>query len=95
MSDLEVVRVHPLKTDHDPFDALFSGSKTAEYRRNDRDFQIGDQLHLRETHKGIFTGRTVIAVITHMQMGYGIPRGYAMLSLRIFRRYSSPTQYSA
>lgn len=91
MSVLDLVRCHPLKTDPDPFEAVFCGKKTAEFRKNDRDFHVGDELDLREIlDTGKLTGRTVIAHVTHVQNGYGIPNGYVMLSLKVRRLYFSP-----
>ena len=44
---------HELKTDSPVFQATKTGLKTYEIRRNDRNFQVGDDLFLRET---IYTG---------------------------------------
>lgn len=43
-------RVHELKVAAPYFDALVSGAKTFEVRRNDRGYQRGDVLRLREWH---------------------------------------------
>jgi len=43
-------RVHELKVVPPYFDALVSGAKTFEVRRNDRGYQRGDLLRLREWH---------------------------------------------
>lgn len=40
--------IHELKTWPDYFVHLLDGSKTFEYRRNDRGFKVGDVLRLRE-----------------------------------------------
>jgi hypothetical protein len=46
-------RQHELKTDPEAFDAVASGAKTFELRRNDRDYQVGDVLVLKRTrHTG-------------------------------------------
>ena len=41
-------RTHDLKTVQPHFDALKSGLKRFEIRKNDRNFQVGDYLHLQE-----------------------------------------------
>lgn len=43
---------HELKVVPPYFDALVSGSKTFEVRKNDRAYQAGDVLRLREWHVG-------------------------------------------
>lgn len=71
-------RVHDLKVWPENFDALVSGSKPYEVRRDDRDFQVGDSLLLREWRPldGLaalfddgYTGRVVKATITHLTRG--------------------------
>jgi hypothetical protein len=42
------VSTHVLKVQAPYFEALLSGEKTFEVRKNDRGFQRGDMLHLRE-----------------------------------------------
>jgi hypothetical protein len=82
------VRRHELKTDPEPFGAVWSGHKRAEFRRDDRPFEVGDDLLLREFDQpsGAYSGREVVASITHIIRGsesrYGIPEGFAMLSVR-------------
>lgn len=81
---------HELKTDPRPFEAVFVGSKTFEIRKNDRDFQVGQILLLRETRftgfamaKGVelsYTGRTLAVRVTHVQTGYGFIEGWCGLS---------------
>lgn len=51
---------HILKTWSDPFLAVEDGSKRFEFRKNDRDYQIGDTLLLQmydPNHHGYSTGR--------------------------------------
>lgn len=83
---------HELKTDPEVFEALIAGRKTYELRKNDRNFQEGDTLTLRETkHTGAemaagapleYTGRTTGRVVTHVLRGpiYGLMDGWAILS---------------
>jgi hypothetical protein len=66
------------------FQAIWDGDKTAEFRRDDRDFAVGDILVLREYDPGTpeFTGRKVEVRVTHIttSAGVGIPDGYVMMS---------------
>ncbi|VEF93151.1 Domain of Uncharacterised Function with PDB structure [Streptococcus pseudoporcinus] len=39
---------HMLKCYPEYFEAIMDGTKTFEYRYNDRDFKVGDELLLRE-----------------------------------------------
>ncbi len=77
-------RYHELKTNPVPYGFLLTKEKTAEFRKMDRDFKIGDTLILKEYNPfTAYTGRYLLRKITHIQIGYGIPEGYAMLSIRI------------
>lgn len=83
---------HELKIDPEFFTLAFKGEKTFELRKNDRDYQIGDRLKLRETrHTGkemreqglplIYTGRECMMKITHILGGYGLDPMYVCLSM--------------
>ncbi len=81
---------HALKTEPEPFQAMADGLKRFEFRRNDRGFKVGDWLHLRESYGAGFVSfhpRSLDAEILYMLEGpaYGVPEGYAVLSLRILR----------
>jgi tRNA-binding EMAP/Myf-like protein len=52
------MKVHELKTDPAMFTAVDCGEKTFEIRKNDRNFQPGDYLHLRKT---VATGKEMAA----------------------------------
>lgn len=43
--------VHELKIKSEWFERVLSGEKSAEVRKHDRDFQVGDLLHLFEVTK--------------------------------------------
>ena len=47
-------KTHQLKTLEWSFDAIMSGTKRFEIRNNDREFQVGDFLHLRRFHDSEF-----------------------------------------
>lgn len=80
--------VHRLKIESRFFDALWDGSKTAEIRKNDRNFKVGDLLYFTQqvdicVSYGLSSSRSMATQITHIVEGkeYGIRKGYAMLSL--------------
>jgi hypothetical protein len=43
------MKVHELKTDPEVWEAVDCGEKTFEVRNNDRNFQVGDIIHSRQT----------------------------------------------
>lgn len=58
MPDAVKPRTHDLKVAPPYFDALVSGAKTFEVRKNDRGYQRGDLLRLREWHPTPEIGHT-------------------------------------
>lgn len=86
------MRAHELKTWPGPFQALADGRKRFEWRRNDRCFEVGDTLILREydparlsiwSHHDIgYTGREVHARVTYVLAGIlDVPHGFCVMSL--------------
>lgn len=82
--------VHELKTHPGPFTAVVSGQKHHEVRRSDRDFQVGDLLHLREWEPradhpdgGFYTGRSASRSVSHITQGgeWGLPPYLCVMSL--------------
>lgn len=61
------MRTHELKTWPEHFAAILEGSKTVELRLNDREFEVGDLLELREwdSHNQ-YSGRRCIREVTHI-----------------------------
>jgi len=72
------MKVHELKTDHKVFIESWNDKKRFEIRKNDRDFQLGDELLLRETK---YTGK---------EMSAGKPLIYTGLDLRVRVTYKLP-----
>lgn len=74
---------HELKIYPEFFSAVCTGVKRAELRKNDRDYRVGDTLHLLETPRGSChsTGEFINATITHIaDVGEWMP-GYVLLSI--------------
>ncbi len=81
---------HILKTDPKVFQLNYEGIKNYEIRINDRDFKVGDELHLRETflpgsqlvngEQVLYTGRTMDVKITNILTDYGLLPDWCSLS---------------
>lgn len=86
------IKNHELKTDPEPFQACVWGFKSYEIRLDDRCFNQGDTLSLRETkYSGEemqngkpleYTGRVLGRQITEVRTGYGIKDGWCVLGIR-------------
>lgn len=77
---------HELKTWPKAFQAVWYGKKAYELRKNDRDYQVGDYLHLREWDKeNGYSGRGLLVEVTYMSKGpdWGLPKGMCVMSIRI------------
>lgn len=74
---------HYLKIYPEFFSAVCTGVKRAELRKNDRDYRVGDTLHLIETPRGSCfpTGEFINAKITHIADVGELMPGYVMLSI--------------
>lgn len=88
---------HQLKTLSPYFNRIWDDQKTFEIRKNDRDFQVGDDLTLVEIFKlreneGTFTGRTINCKIVYIFPGgnYGIDKDYVVLGINSINRYINP-----
>ncbi|PWJ41085.1 DUF3850 domain-containing protein [Sediminitomix flava] len=82
--EVQKINSHTLKILPKYFDEVVKKRKACELRKNDRDFRVGDALHLREFNNGEFTGRECSRVITHILRDceqYGLKRGFVILSM--------------
>ena len=78
-------QTHELKTVRPWFPLVYHGEKTAELRKHDRDFRVGDILLLREyiPDECHYTGSAVKAKITHIVTdadGPWLTRDHCMIS---------------
>jgi ParB family chromosome partitioning protein len=80
---------HNLKCWPRPFQALHDGVKTFEWRLNDRDYEVGDILHLCEWdpesgEQGNYTNRELKVVVTYILRGgkFGMPKKYVVMSVK-------------
>lgn len=78
---------HQLKTWPAYFDAVWSKRKRFEIRKNDRNYQVGDELVLREydPETDRYLGREVVARVTYRLPGgrLGIDPDYCVMSLKV------------
>ena len=73
---------HELKILPQYFEAVVSGKKKFELRKNDRDYKVGDILMLREWDKD-YTGNFVKVKVEYILQDcpeYGLQNGYCILS---------------
>lgn len=76
---------HELKIMPGWFEDVKSGAKNFEIRRNDRDFNVGDELLLKEWNRGKYTGREIRKAIKYIYFGngtYGLSDEFCILGLR-------------
>ncbi|BDX48164.1 DUF3850 domain-containing protein [Enterococcus hirae] len=74
---------HELKILPEYFEAVTSGRKQFEIRKNDRDYKVGDLLILREHDIWVdeFTGNSYKAEITYIT-DYAQKDGYVVMGIR-------------
>lgn len=79
------VREHELKIWPNYFDPVQTGAKSFEVRKNDRDFQPGDRLVLREWDPNTkeYSGRKLVRTVGYMMRGpaFGIEPDHVVMAL--------------
>ncbi|WP_394178452.1 DUF3850 domain-containing protein [Marinomonas posidonica] len=81
------MQAHQLKIHQDFWNDLVEGKKTAEIRRNDRDYKVGDILLIKafpvDAEGYQHETDSEVRIITHITEGgqYGIEKGYCLLSM--------------
>jgi len=85
---------HVLKIAPPWFAAVVAGAKTAEVRRDDRGYDVGDTLILREWDGSGETGRTCRVLVTHVlrsdDVPHLLPPGVAVLSVQRLDEAGAP-----
>ena len=75
--------IHELKTHPEYFQAVYDGDKNFEVRPYDREFKVGDVLHLREwdPKSMTYSGRDIRVGVGYILHGYpGIDIGLCIMS---------------
>lgn len=73
--------IHELKILPEYFEAVVSGNKRFEIRKNDRNYKKGDILRLNEYQEGQYTGDVHVAEITYIT-DYAQQDGYVVLGIK-------------
>ena len=80
----EGVKVHELKIKHHYCIQIVVGAKSFEIRNNDRNFEAGDILHLKEIHDetGEYTGFEMFVRVVYIHSGLGLQDGYVCMAIK-------------
>ena len=76
---------HELKILPQDFQSVWNGTKTFELRKDDRDYQRGDILVLREWDGEKYTGSAICVKVTYILQNaekYGLKDGYVIMGIR-------------
>ena len=88
LKDIKTSKMHEIKIYPSYYRAIYSGEKTFELRKNDRDYEVGDILRLQEWTGTEYTGRSMMRRITYIYKGtgkYGLEDGYCILGIKKVR----------
>ncbi len=80
------VKRHLLKSWPEYFEKLIDGTKTFEIRKNDRDFQVGDELEIYLWDNGCLGPKgqpSVVRLVNYIMYGpaFGLNAGWCIMSL--------------
>jgi len=76
--------IHELKIESRYLHDIEERGKTFELRKHDRNYKVGDYLHLRGVYNGKYTGREIVKQISYIHEGndkYGLKKGFSILGL--------------
>lgn len=86
-----MTKVHELKVLPKYFAAVSEGKKTFELRKDDRGFELGDELRLREWDGNTYSGRSITCKITYILKGFqGLEDDYAVLGIALDEKGRHP-----
>lgn len=78
---------HELKTWPEYFQDITQGAKTFEVRKNDRKYEVGDTLLLREYDPEAkeYTGYEMVVRVIYILHGgqFGVKKGFVVMSIRL------------
>lgn len=79
--------IHELKCWPEQFSALWDGSKNFELRKNDREFQVGDFLLIKEWIPSTeeYTGSSLLRKVSYVLRGpsWGLAEDHCIMSIDI------------
>ena len=81
-----MAQTHELKILPQYYKAAINNTKNFEIRKNDRNYQVGDTLILREWDGEKYTGRSVSRYVCYIYYGcgdYGLADGYCVMGLKM------------
>ena len=78
------MKTHELKIIPEYFEAVVSGKKNFEIRKNDRNFHVGDKVVLKEWNGAEYTGNQVERYISYILFDWqaGLKDGYCIIALK-------------
>jgi len=89
------MKSHYLKTVQPFFSEVKKGTKTFEHRRNDRDFQVGDEVYLQEydMRHNSFSGEEVRVLITYVLTDRaGLDDAFCIFSFKVMQHITKSIQ---
>ena len=88
------MKLHNLKIISEYWDQVWLGNKTFELRQDDRDYEVGDLIHFVDVDgKELVDGVGNLYKITYILRNvpqYGLPYGYAILSIQPVKLVEKP-----
>ena len=71
------------------FREVAEGRKRFEWRKNDRNYKVGDYLILREYYvdSDKYSGRNIVATVSYiLDSGFDLPDGYCVMSIKVISK---------